>query len=106
MGGAHQQRSPSPLAWARSCREPVVGSRARCGGGVCCTTRRHDAQRTEERELLYPWHPWFGRRVLVHEVIVKEERRILRCGLTPEAVRRWLEVPDWMFEEEARCALW
>lgn len=29
---------------------------------MLCTTRRHDAQRTEEGALLYPWHPWFGRR--------------------------------------------
>jgi len=42
---------------------------------------------------------------LVHDVIVKEERRILRCGLTPEAVRRCLEVPDWMFDRAACCVL-
>jgi hypothetical protein len=34
-----------------------------------CTTRQHNAHRTEEREILYPWHPWFGRVVFVDEMV-------------------------------------
>src|SRR5258708_17509169 len=34
-----------------------------------CTTRPHNTQKTEELELLYPWHPWLGRQVLFSHVI-------------------------------------
>ena len=37
---------------------------------------------TEEREVLYPWHPWFERRVFVHEVVDRGCARIFRCAET------------------------
>jgi hypothetical protein len=49
----------------------------------CCTTRRGNAHRTdkaEEREVLYPWHPWVGHVVVAHEVIEKADGVVLRCS--------------------------
>ena len=63
-----------------------------------CTTRSQNAHGTEERELLYRWHPWAGRSVHVHEVIEKAGWVAFRCSLTGIASDRRLEVPVWMFD--------
>jgi hypothetical protein len=69
-----------------------------------CTTRSGNAHKTdkaEEREVLYPWHPWVGCVVLVHEVIEKADGVVLRCSRDGEAAGRWLELPAWMFDRAA-----
>src|SRR6516165_2997567 len=58
--------------------------------GPDCTTRQHNTHRTEEREVLYPWHRWFGRRVFVHEVLVRGNGRVFRCSETVQAAVSWL----------------
>ena len=78
----------------------AVGSGARSVGGRYCTTRRLNAHRTTERRLLYPWHPWSGLSVHVHEVTERGRGTALRCSLDGDA-GRCLEVPAWMFEPEA-----
>ena len=68
---------------------------------VRCTTRRGNAHRTEvaeEREVLYPWHPWAGCIVHVHEAIEKVDGIVLRCSRVGGATGRWLELPVWMFD--------
>lgn len=60
------------------------------------TTRRNNAHGTEEREVLYPWHPWFGRVIRVHEVIRRGSGHILRCGFGGTGGR--IELPSWMFD--------
>ncbi len=67
-------------------------------GALYCTTRSQNAHRTDERELLYPWHPWAGRQVYVHEVVEKASQAAFRCSLTGIASDRWLEIPAWMFD--------
>ena len=65
-----------------------------------CTTRCSNAHRTanpEEREVLYPWHPWAGCLVRVHEAIEKVDGIVLRCS-RDVATKRWLELPAWMFD--------
>jgi hypothetical protein len=49
---------------------------------------------------LYPWHPWSGLSVHVHEVSERGNATALRCSLAGDA-GRCLEVPAWMFEREA-----
>src|SRR5438093_11349591 len=68
-----------------------------------CTTRLENAHGTEFRELLYPWHPWFGLRVGVHEAIERSDGSVFRCSLSGSDADRWLEVPAWMFDRSA-CA--
>src|SRR5438552_19155026 len=64
---------------------------------------RPDRVETEFRELLYPWHPWFGLRVGVHAAIERSSDTVFRCSLSGSDADRWLEVPAWMFDRSA-CA--
>src|SRR5260221_6016027 len=57
-----------------------------------------------EHELFYPWHPWAGCLVHIHEVVEKAGREIFRCSLSGRATGRWLEIPAWMFDRAARAA--
>ena len=61
------------------------------------TTRRQNTHGTEVRELLYPWHPWSGRFVHVHEALSKGTH-IFRSSLSGSSCDRLLEVPAWMFD--------
>ena len=70
-----------------------------------CTTQQHNAHRTEEREVFYPWHPWFGLRVFVHDVMTRGSRRTFRCAETADGAARCLEIPEWMFDRVACCGL-
>ena len=58
--------------WRASVKVCMGACPSNTGAGGCaprCTTRRRNAHGTEQRELIYPWHPWVGRQVHVHEVI-------------------------------------
>ena len=66
-----------------------------------CTTTLENAHGTEFRELLYPWHPWFGLRVGIHAAIDKPDGVVFRCSLSGLDADRWLEVPAWMFDRSA-----
>lgn len=85
----------------RSTPDRACGRQGSSAGGGDCTRRLENAHRTVFRELLYPWHPWFGLQVAVHEAIEKTDGIVLRCTLSGSEVDRWLEVPAWMFERAA-----
>ena len=70
-------------------------------GVLRCTTRFENAHRTARREVLYRYHPWFGREVYVHAVIDKVDGVVFRCTLEGSEASRWLEVPAWMFDRAA-----
>ena len=93
------------LRTARSVVCRVRPSRAKHEFALHYTTRQHNAHRTEEREVLYRWHPWFGRRVFVHEVTFKGGVRIFRCAETAQGVARCVEVPEWMFDRATCCGM-
>jgi len=65
--------------------------------GNGCTTEQQDTHGTEVRELSYPWHPWSGRLIHIHQVLDKGIA-VFRCSLTGDADGRWLEIPVWMFD--------
>jgi hypothetical protein len=81
----------------------VVCSQERHAGGSCCTTRLQNTHGTEEREVLYPWHPWVGCIVQIHKVVEKASGNVARCSREGAAVCRALELPTWMFDRAA-CA--
>jgi hypothetical protein len=58
-----------------------------------CTTKLENTHGTEFRELLYPWHPWFGLRIGVHAAIERSSGTVFRCSLSGSDADRWLEVP-------------
>ena len=66
--------------------------------GRCCRTRRQNAHVIDGREVLYPWHPWFGLGVHVHQTIDKRLAGVFRCSLDGVRAGRWIELPAWMFE--------
>src|SRR6202790_4224103 len=66
-----------------------------------CTTTFENAHRTVLREVLYRHHPWFGRRVCVHETVEKADDLVFRCTLDGSQAERWREVPAWMFDRMA-----
>ena len=79
----------------------VACSRERHAGGRCCTTQRSNAHVTVARKVLYPWHPWYGLTVQVHEAFDKGETGYFRCSLDGGMTGRWLELPAWMFDSAA-----
>ena len=74
------------------------GSNEVCGS---CTTKQHNAHGTEVREVLYPWHPWFGREVHVHEVVKRGNMPVFWCSTTADRKGQCLAVPSWMFDRAA-----
>jgi hypothetical protein len=54
---------------------------------------RINASVAEEREVLYRWHPWFGRKVHVHQSVVRGWVEIFRCILDGLSSDRCLELP-------------
>ena len=64
-------RSRGQQGGARWFPVPAGRNPTNCGAGPCCTTRRWNAHGTDCQEVLYPWHPWAGRRVHIDEVIEK-----------------------------------
>ena len=100
VGVAPRARRREP---ARTPPARAAGSRGKRAGVRRCTTRRLNAHKTTERTLLYPWHPWSGLSVHVHEAAERGNATALRCSLAGDA-GRCLEVPAWMFEREA-CVL-
>jgi hypothetical protein len=69
--------------------------------GGSCTTKQHNTHGTEVWEVLYPWHPWFGREVHVHEVVKRGNMPVFWCSTTAERKGRCLAVPSWMFDRAA-----
>ncbi len=96
---------PSPPSIGRGKPHPVFASRAPDADAADYTKRRANAHKTEELEVLYPWHPWFGRVVHVHEVIEQRAGGVLHCSPDGDASRRWLELPQWMFDRATCLAI-
>lgn len=84
---------------------PATGAgrdnRAPGAGGGGCTSERRKTHVTETGEVLYPWHPWFGRVVYIHDVIERGGERILRCDLSEKPTARCMHIPAWMFDRAA-----
>ena len=92
------------MRWSGFARsQPGFGNPGPNGDARCCTSERQNTHVTDRREVLYPWHPWFGRLVYVHSVVDKPGDAVFRCNLTGLRSDRLLEVPIWMFDRTA-CA--
>ena len=103
----HRVRRPVPSqpSIGRGKPRPVFASRAPDADAADYTKRRDNAHKIEELEVLYPWHPWFGRVVYVHEVIEQRAGGVFHCSPDGDASRRWLELPQWMFDRAACLAI-
>jgi hypothetical protein len=83
----------------------VCQPRLECGRSYC-TKRGDNAHKIEEFEVLYRWHPWFGRVIHIHEVIDQRSGGVLQCRPDGDASGRWLELPKWMFDRAAWRSVW
>ena len=67
----------------------------------CCTTQQQNAHITDQREVLYRWHPWHGRTVSIVSATVRSGVATFRCRADDSS--RCFEVPQWMFDAAACC---
>jgi len=48
--------------------------------------------------VLYPWHPWLGQVIYIHEAAEERGGRVFHCDLENRPNARRLTVPAWMFD--------
>ena len=91
---------------AQLCRSPLLAP-PRTLSGFCrpdccadvlrCTTEARKTHKTELREITYPWHPWYGQRVLVRGEARRGGSIVLQCVCDELKGFPTLEIPEWMF---------
>ena len=89
---------PLPAAGRRSRLGPACVRQGSNADACGCRRRQQNAHVTERRDVLYPWHPWFGLTVHIHQVVEKGLTGTLRCSVDGVGSGRWLELPAWMFD--------
>ncbi len=102
-----RQAYPSYPQAARRCRpRPGFDRRGTNGAVRCCTSRRRKTHKTEVRSVYYPWHPWYGRSLVIRESLVKGGLAVYRCCLeVDDSAAKSLEMPQWMFDRAICCGL-
>jgi hypothetical protein len=72
-------------------------------GACACdgTIKRPNTHNTDVLEVRYPWHPWYGRQVLVQTVRGRNGLQVIRCAPLERPRCPGLEIPQWMFESAA-----
>jgi len=76
------------------------GISERNAGARGCTTTRQNAH-SSELEIVYPWHPWFGRTVTIKRAVKRRARAVLHAVCEDDGRIRLLEVPQWMLDRAA-----
>ena len=77
---------------------PAFCSPANCAGVRSCTSEAHNTHKTEQREVLYRWHPWHGQRVWIQGKGLRNGQIVLRCVRDELSRFPVLEIPAWMFD--------
>src|SRR5712664_4922435 len=72
-GASAGVRPPRGAEEDRSRLDPGCDRQGSNADGGHCTTTFENAHRTVLREVLYRYHPWFGRRVSVHGTVDKAD---------------------------------
>jgi hypothetical protein len=105
-----QPKPIAPTSLQASRRVPItrLPSLASRGGafhasGRSCTTTRQNAH-SSELEIVYPWHPWFGRTVAIRRAVNRRVRTVLHVECEDGGRTRVLEVPRWMCDR-ATCVV-
>ena len=88
----------------RPAGETGIACPARDESSTRGTSPRYKTHNADAREVHYPWHPWFGRKIWVYR-IAAEQMRSARCGLEPSQCAKSLEIPLWMLEPVPSLAL-
>jgi hypothetical protein len=85
--------SAIPLPWAPGRLCPRLNAYV-----TADTTQQRNTHNIESREVRYPWHPWCGRVVAVHQTFAKNGWVVSHCSIEENAEARHLEIPEWMFD--------
>jgi hypothetical protein len=67
------------------------------------TSQQHNTHIVEVREVWYPWHAWFGRKVRVHATLMKRGVAVAHCSSEDVHPHRLLELPLWMLDSALCC---
>jgi hypothetical protein len=62
------------------------------------TSDQHSSHIIELRQVWYPWHAWYGRRVSVHATLVRRGVAVAHCSSENAYPCRLLELPLWMLD--------
>lgn len=89
--------------WSSFQTRPANGSRAWSDDVADYTTKQQNAHITEQREVLYRWHPWHGRTVSIVSAMVRGGIATFRCRTDDSS--RCFEVPQWMFDAATCCRM-
>ena len=65
------------------------------------TSDQRNSHIIEFRQVLYPWHPWYGRRVAVHATLIRRGVAVAHCSSEAVYPPRLLELPFWMLDSAA-----
>ena len=69
------------------------------------TKQQHKPHISNFQEVYYPWHPWYGRSVLIRESVTRRDRVVFRCTIEGDRSQKKLEVPHWMFDQSVCCGM-
>ena len=69
------------------------------------TTQQHKTHISKYQKVYYPWHPWYGRSVLIRGTLVRRDRVVFRCTIDDDLSSKSLEVPQWMFDRAMCCGM-
>ena len=96
-----------PPRFAAACRsKPGLacvgqGSNAVCVHFTIPLHKSHSIAGHGDVRVCYEWHPWFGRPILLHEVIERSAGAVARCSLAEAPAVRVQEIPRWMLDAPA-----
>jgi hypothetical protein len=63
-----------------------------------CRTPEQNEHKTTARRVCYPWHPQYGKDVIVRGQIARRQSA-LRCQVDDDDKRDNREIPEWMFDQ-------
>ena len=66
-------------------------------------TALHNTSQHHVLEVQYPWHPLYGKVVVVRGHLLKQGHELCRCSLPGQEARIGFEIPAWMLDR-AFCA--
>jgi hypothetical protein len=76
----------------------------RCAVVRCCTTERYKTHKTDSSQVVYRWHPWYGREVTIYGERNRRGTIVFICRIGGDEKTSPLEVPAWMFDTAICCA--
>ena len=91
-------RRSGPLDWETGLCSLSLGDFSQCDG-----TALHNTSQHQVHWVHYPWHPLYGKSIVVHGHLLKQGHELCRCLLPKQEARIGFEIPAWMLDR-THCA--